>query len=113
MAPLPVAQTSNPFTVGGASSPSTTSTTGLAITPQGTGGAVGGTLSGNKTGSQLLSAASIQMFRTVPIPNRLSNLFSLHCYKKRHRFQTVKPPPHLDFLFQIMLPNRVFYIIFQ
>jgi hypothetical protein len=68
----------NPFSVGGSSTLNTTSATGLAITPQGTGGATGGTISGNN----LLSAASVQMFRTVPIPNRLANLFSLHCFKK-------------------------------
>ncbi len=95
----------NPFTVSGSNTTSPTSdNTGLAITPQGTGGATG-SLSGS------LSAASIQMFRTVPLPNRLVNLFSLHCFNnsKLSKSAVSSGPSARNITNTYNVSNNIFY----
>lgn len=66
---IPNPFTTNSFTAG---SIAPTNTLGFSITNSGYGGAVGTT-----PNNTFLGSASIQMFRTIPVPNRLANLFTI------------------------------------
>lgn len=94
----------NPFAINSFNNGSTTpaSTTGLVLNSTGTGGATGAT-------NGFLASASIQMFRTVPVPNRLANLFSLHCRKKNTTSNVTAPPLVQQGLVPANLQNTMIY----